>query len=132
MCGAHYLQLWHGAELTPIRRQRRIANGKKECGLCAEVKPVAAFPHSKGKIASRCLACQSVLNRMRLYGLSFDEVVELMQRPCAACGSTENLHVDHCHDTGRVRGVLCHNCNTVLTKHMTPTVLRRLADYLES
>jgi hypothetical protein len=68
---------------------------------------------------------------MNNYGLSYDEVVTMMERPCQGCGSTENLHIDHCHDTGRVRGVLCHNCNTVLTKHMTPEILRRLASYLE-
>jgi hypothetical protein len=43
------------------------------------------------------------------------------------------LHVDHDHKTGNIRGLLCHECNSVLgyTKD-SPTTLRRLADYLEA
>lgn len=39
---------------------------------------------------------------------------------CAICddhlkdrGAT-GLNVDHCHDTGKVRGILCHRCNIVV------------------
>lgn len=36
-------------------------------------------------------------------------------QPCAICGATEEdgaaLNVDHCHRTGRIRGVLCRACN---------------------
>ena len=30
---------------------------------------------------------------------------------CAICGITERLHIDHCHNSGDVRGLLCSNCN---------------------
>ena len=33
---------------------------------------------------------------------------------CHACGSFDKLNVDHCHVTGRIRGMLCCRCNTIL------------------
>ena len=43
------------------------------------------------------------------------------------------LHVDHDHKNGKVRGLLCHECNSILgyAKDSSAT-LRRLADYLEA
>ena len=31
---------------------------------------------------------------------------------CGLCGFRESLVVDHCHDTGLIRGLLCRSCNT--------------------
>ena len=36
---------------------------------------------------------------------------------CAVCGEPPKkgrLHVDHCHETGKVRGLLCQSCNVAL------------------
>ena len=30
---------------------------------------------------------------------------------CAICGHIKKLHIDHCHNTGKVRGLLCQGCN---------------------
>jgi hypothetical protein len=134
LCGGHVQQVWRGAPLTPLRQYNQVSDGAKRCTRCNTVKPLAEF-NRRGKHQSpECKACWSIINRMNNYGLTFDEAKEMMTRPCAGCGTTvegRELHIDHCHDSGVVRGVLCHNCNTVLTKHMTPEILRSLADYLE-
>lgn len=42
------------------------------------------------------------------------------------------LHVDHDHETGKVRALLCSHCNTTLGKmNDDPVLLRKAADYLE-
>jgi hypothetical protein len=57
------------------------------------------------------------------YGLTFVEYEKLLEKQhfgCAICGRTQvenfkkRLCVDHCHATGKVRGLLCTRCNTAL------------------
>lgn len=60
-------------------------------------------------------------NLKKCYGISLDRYDALLAEQggkCAICGSTESnssitefLFVDHCHDTGTIRGLLCHKCN---------------------
>jgi len=56
---------------------------------------------------------------------------------CACCGDLlqggREEHIDHCHTTGRVRGILCRACNLTLgnAKESTPRLLAAAA-YLES
>lgn len=35
---------------------------------------------------------------------------------CMICTSNKRIVIDHCHETGKVRGILCTNCNTVIAK----------------
>ncbi len=56
---------------------------------------------------------------------------------CAICNepdpSGRRLAVDHDHDSGLYRGLLCSNCNTALGKFRDrPDLLRKAADYLEA
>lgn len=56
-------------------------------------------------------------NVRRLFGLTLDEYELLMgERICEICGDSEadRYHLDHCHNTGRVRGCLCSRCNLML------------------
>jgi hypothetical protein len=48
------------------------------------------------------------------YGIEFADYERMLDEQdghCAICPSTEDLHVDHCHSTGVVRGLLCGPCN---------------------
>lgn len=47
----------------------------------------------------------------------YDELLDLQDGRCAICGSLPGgkaLAVDHCHTSGKVRGLLCLKCNTAL------------------
>lgn len=61
-------------------------------------------------------------SRARRYGISVEELKSLLMRThCELCGCQFGgkelmQHVDHDHKTGKVRGVLCHRCNTMLGK----------------
>jgi len=59
-------------------------------------------------------------NRQYLYGLTQERYAAMLAEQdnrCAICrtpewgGKTGAPHVDHCHDTNQVRGILCNNCN---------------------
>lgn len=72
----------------------------------------------------------------REYGITLEEYEKIIAGPCGICGSTpeenKHRHLDHCHDTGKVRGALCNVCNTGLGmfKH-NPDLLRKAIAYLK-
>ena len=59
----------------------------------------------------------SYYNAKKLYGFGTrEEYIDfVMANPvCRACGDPDDLHIDHCHASGRVRGRLCGTCNVAL------------------
>ena len=53
---------------------------------------------------------------------------------CLICGAKEDerLHVDHCHETDRVRGLLCKTCNVCLgLLNEDPALFERCIEYIE-
>lgn len=51
------------------------------------------------------------------YGLEWDEYLALLDafdHACALCGERDDICVDHCHKTGKVRGILCRKHNAAL------------------
>ena len=74
----------------------------------------------KAKTAKRTKYVQSLPYPQQIlqkYGLSPEGYMELLRvqdNKCAICGSEPTrfrLSVDHCHKTGKVRGLLCSSCN---------------------
>ena len=76
---------------------------------------------------------------LKLYGLSienFEQLFEQQKGKCAICGRQFNErtlrpHVDHCHKTKQVRGLLCRKCNPALGSfNDDPRLLRAALRYL--
>jgi hypothetical protein len=79
------------------------------------------------------------------FGITIEEYDKLhtaQNHVCAICKKTEtalhnngkpkDLAVDHCHNSGRIRGLLCWRCNTGIGKlYDNPEILRKAADYIE-
>jgi hypothetical protein len=90
---------------------------------------------------------EKVLYRKRCYDLKkynlspeqYDEILVGQGGGCKLCGSTKaggrarHLHVDHCHRTLIVRGLLCAKCNTAIgLLDDDPDRARAVAAYLEA
>lgn len=67
-------------------------------------------------------------NLKTLYGIDID--IDNIPNECEGCGANK-ICVDHCHVTGKVRGFLCRNCNSILGfAKDKPELLEALAVYL--
>lgn len=115
------------------------------CRLCLEIKPIGEFylaPQTlrRLKLRIRCKACESDLKKqwskdnptarrrqtLKRYGLSlgeYEKMAEAQGFRCAICDCEATLCVDHDHDSGRIRGLLCRNCNLRLGLAANPAVL---------
>lgn len=80
-------------------------------------------------------------NIRKKYGLTvaeYDRMWAAQAGCCAVCGraftaQTRRAAVDHCHQTGKIRALLCTRCNTALGAVQDDALtLRALADYLEA
>lgn len=76
----------------------------------------------------------------RLYNITAEEYKERFNQQsgcCAICtkhyeDQPKAMAVDHCHETGKVRGLLCSNCNRAIgLLQDNPDLLREAANYLE-
>lgn len=102
------------------------------CTRCGNEKAAQEFvkrSRSKTGLHTHCKDCFLEVNRLSIekhhgtdrnrhlkirYGIEEHEVDELVRsqgNKCAICLAPHPEHVDHDHQTGRVRGVLCFNCN---------------------
>lgn len=115
----------HGKRYREANRKKEAARQKRWYEANKD-KIAAYYEANKERIAAR--------KRKRLYGITLEEWKTLKAKQnnrCAICGKKKKLHVDHCHIKGRVRGLLCANCNTALGKFQDSLeILERAAQYV--
>lgn len=77
----------------------------------------------------------NVNRTLRNYNLSKEEynnLIEFQEYRCAICGSSDKLVIDHNHESGIVRGLLCNYCNLMLGYAKdNPDTLRLAIEYLK-
>lgn len=133
----------------------------KICTRCGSEKTFEEFSKAKAALdgrTSHCKVCRAAAERKRRketdrdylwrqrwlkkkYGITpddFDQMFEKQAGLCQICGTDRpggrwnTFCVDHCHKTGKVRGLLCKDCNTGIGQMGdSPSRLRLAADYLE-
>jgi hypothetical protein len=134
------------------KRAVEVPDGHKWCPDCGLVKPLQDFVRNTSQPSGRapyCKPCHNVRGKAskdkvggsrtyhlkRRYGITAEEVDEMLEAQgglCAICRTEPAAHVDHDHDTGEVRELLCFNCNGGLGQFKDdPEVLRAAASYVE-
>lgn len=85
--------------------------------------PCADIGESARDYKSRMQKNSSLKNKYHIDNKVYASLLKKQQGRCAICGSDRNhelagrsvrLAVDHCHETGIIRGLLCTGCNTAL------------------
>jgi hypothetical protein len=137
----------------PVTPRRVVPTGSRWCPDCRTVQPLENFPSNRsgrGGYGRYCKPCHNVRGRedkiknhgstrdyhlRRRYGIDsadFDRMMAAQGGVCGGCGRVPPAHVDHDHETGRVRGLLCFNCNQALGNVRDDVeVLQALIRYLD-
>lgn len=116
----------HAKARNAERRQTRAEYKRTEVGRAAEVR------YKSGPIFSQMLFRNRLKSRYSLTVKEFGLMLVQQHGLCAIClRAPKHWHIDHCHDTGKVRGLLCGPCNMALGLFQDNQVaLRKALDYL--
>jgi hypothetical protein len=122
-------------------------DGRRNGRLQARCKPCKAAAAKQWREANKHKAIERYWanpagererHLVRKYGVTLERYTQMLEQQggaCAICRKTQQraFDVDHCHATGRVRGLLCTNCNRMIGHAADDASrLRAAAAYLES
>lgn len=133
-----------GARPSPKHQLRRIDHSKPYSKANIRwVEPVSRPDYMSQADRSAYGREWTLQRRFKITGDQFKEMLAAQGGVCAICGNKEThkyksgklkeLAVDHCHDSKKVRGLLCMNCNQALGRFQDNIEnLRRAIRYLEA
>lgn len=133
MTGAPKQAVCQRGHLMQMTR-RFYANGESYCRDCKKIR----YDIYRKAHPDRTSAYHRKSFLRRSYGMETDEYEALLGKQgggCAICKSSRGarrLHVDHDHDSGVIRGLLCHGCNTAIgLLKEDPSLIEAALLYLE-
>lgn len=117
--------------------------GEKWCKACLRFLQISKFTkRGNGTLFSTlCSKCHN-MKKFGINSLYYEKMMEDQKGLCAICNNPEkafdkvkggirNLAVDHCHETGKVRALLCTKCNVSIGHFRNdPLLLQSAIDYL--
>ena len=95
---------------------------RPHCKECTVKRNLDHYHNLGGKAKQKKRSFKNNLKKYNITPEDYSILFTKQEGKCAICRSdksfrkniTYNLFVDHCHETGKVRGLLCHSCNTGL------------------
>jgi len=110
-------------------------NGNRKAALCKKCHKKACKARYESMTSVERWAEKAVR-----YGITAQEALALLETQkgkCAICekkpSTKRGLHIDHCHKTGQIRGLLCHGCNVGIgSLKDDPELLTKAVEYLRS
>jgi hypothetical protein len=122
------------------RRKNGLMARCKSCNTEQARAYRAAHPNREKAIYARTKTEVRERHLIRKYGVNLTDYAAMLLAQggkCAICRAPEEnqfkgvFHVDHCHTTGKVRGLLCRGCNHMLgVVGDDPKILLRAVEYL--
>jgi len=117
---------------------------KIRCQFCDKIQNEDRFYKSRTSRRGRGGRCKSCYHKMHLektYGVTSEDYNKMLEKQGGTCANKacnygldedHNLCVDHCHETGMVRGLLCNWCNTAEGFLKSDTeIAQGLVDYMK-
>jgi len=131
-------------DLNPAYKERQLSNAtlwaRKYPERIAEIQKRRREKILTDPVEKQRVYEQKRENRLKLkYGMTlkdYDKMFSKQKGKCAICtreSGDKPFHIDHCHKTKKVRGLLCHQCNWYLgTLEADSGVFGRLVSYMKT
>jgi len=137
--GKPYINLRGKASIKSIE----YSDGTKLCTTCNEIKNKFYFTKDKSVesgLSSSCKDCKRFSKIKNNYGIDKKDYLNLLKiqnNKCKICKekllNNKDIHLDHCHNSNIIRGILCNYCNVGLGMFKDNiNLLLNAAEYLQN
>jgi hypothetical protein len=134
-CEKQWIRKYHKTDQGKQKAKEWIDNNKEKILEYREIYKTDILKQERSKAYHRA-------RWLRLnFNMTVDDYMDMFEKQdgkCLICGIDKNIlnknfAIDHDHTTGKVRGLLCHNCNVSIgLMKDSPFLLHKAAEYLDS
>lgn len=124
-----------GSDFYLVRTRLCLSSKCRDCAKAASLMYYKRSLETDPESVKRTTRNSTLLRRYGITSEQFEEMRAAQNNGCHFCGSDggkRGLYVDHDHDTGEVRKLLCARCNTLVGffETSTPELIAKVVDYV--